>query len=111
MHFKTKANLKRHEVIDLLKEIKFECEKLEGVGKTKNKKINITCKNRKYLLEFYEQLKLNHSVYEVQLFKSDTITVILGWVPIPLPNETIQPSIEKDFGNVIKISEKNIKMA
>ena len=32
LRFKTKANLKRHEVIDLLKEMKFECEKLEGVG-------------------------------------------------------------------------------
>ena len=55
MQFKTKANLKRHEVINLLKEMKFECEKLEGVGEMKNKKIDITCKNRKYLLEVYEQ--------------------------------------------------------
>ena len=80
LHFKTKANLKRHEVIDLLKEMKFECEKLEGVGEMKHKKIDITCKNRKYLLELYEQLKSNDSVYEVQLYESDNVNVILGWV-------------------------------
>ena len=44
LHFKTKANKKQHEVIDLLNEIKFECEKLEGVVETKHKKIDITCK-------------------------------------------------------------------
>ena len=109
LHFKTKANLKRHEVIDLLKEMKFECEKLEGVGEMKHKKIDITCKNRKYLLELYEQLKSNDSVYEVQLYESDNVNVILGWVPIPLPNETIQQSIEEVFGKVIKISEKKYK--
>ena len=52
LHFKTKANLKRHEVIDLLKEKKFEREKF-GVAKMKNKKIDITCKNRKYLLKLH----------------------------------------------------------
>ena len=55
----------------------------------KNKKIDITCKNRKHLLKLYEQLKSNDSVYEVQLYESDIVNVILGWVPIPLPNETI----------------------
>ena len=81
--------------------MKFECEKLEGVGEMKHKKIDITRKNRKYLLELYEQLKSNDSVYEVQLYESDNVNVILGWVPIPLPNETIQQSIEKVFGKVI----------
>ena len=72
----------------------------------KNKKFNITCKNRKYLLELYEQLKLNDSVYEVQLFESDNVNVILGWVPILLPNETIQQSIEEVFKKDNKISKK-----
>ena len=91
--------------------MKFECEELEGVGEMKHKKIDITCKSRKYLLELYEQLKSNDSIYEVQLYESDNVNVILRWVPIPLPNETIQQSIEEVFGKVIKISEKNIKMA
>ena len=78
LHFKTKANLKRHEVIELLKEIKFECEKL-GVGEMKYKKIDITCKNRKYLLELYEQLKSNDSVYEVQLYESDNVRWLKIW--------------------------------
>ena len=34
LNFRTKANLKRHEVIDLLKEINFEPQKLEGVAET-----------------------------------------------------------------------------
>ena len=89
--------------------MKFECDKLEGVGEMKHKKIDITCKNRKILLELYEQLKSNDSVYEVQLYESDNVNVILGWVPISLPNETIQQSIEEVFGKVIKISEKKYK--
>ena len=109
LHFETKANLKRHEVIDLLKEIKFECEKLEGVGEMKNKKFDITCRNRKYLLELCEQWKSNDCVHEVQLYESDNVNVILGWIPIPLSNETIQLSIEEVFGKVIKISEKKYK--
>ena len=78
-------------MIDLLKELKFECEKYEGVGEMENKKIDITCKNKKYLLELCEQLKSNDNVYEVQLYESDNVNVILGWVPIPLLSETIQP--------------------
>ena len=76
------------------------------VGEMKNKKIDITCKNRKYLLELYEQLKSNDSVYKVQLYESDNINVILGLVPIPLPNKTIQQSIEEVFGKAIKSLEK-----
>ena len=109
LYFKTTANLKRHEVIDLRKEMKFECEKLEGVGEITNKKIDITCKNRKYLLELCEQLKSNDSVYEVQLYELDNANEILGWVPTPLLNKTIQQSIEKVFGKVIRISEKEFK--
>ena len=89
-------------MIDLLKEIKFECEKL-GVGEMKYKKIDISFKNRKYLLELYEKSKSNDSVYEVQLYESDNIDVILGWVPIPLRNEKIQQGIEEGFGKVIKM--------
>ena len=57
----------------------------------------------------YKQLKSNDSVYEVQLYELDNVKVILGWVPIPLPNETMKHSIEKVFGKVIKISEKKYK--
>ena len=77
LHFKTKADLQQHEVIDLLKEMKFECEKLEKIVEIKNKKIDITCKNRKYLLELYEQLKSNDNVYEVQLYEPDNVNAIL----------------------------------
>ena len=76
----------------------------------KNKKNDITCKTRKYLLELYEQFKSNDSVYKVQLYESDNANIILRWVPIPLPNETIQQSIDEIFEKVIKISEKSLKM-
>ena len=75
----------------------------------KNKKNDITCKTRKYLLELYEQFKSNDSVYKVQLYESDNVNIILRWVPIPLPNETIQQSIDEVFEKVIKISEKKFK--
>ena len=77
----------------------------------KNKKIDITCKTRKYLLELYEQLKSNDSVYEVQLYESDNVNVILGSVPIPFPNETTQQSIEEVLEKLLKFQRKNIKMA
>ena len=57
-------------------------------------------------MELYEQLKSNDSVCKIQLYESNNVNVILGWVLIPLPNETIQQSIEEVFGKVIKISKK-----
>ena len=74
----------------------------------KNKKIDITCKTRKYLLELYEQLKSNDSVYEVQLYESDNVNIILGWVPIPLPNEAIQQSIDEVFEKVFENFRKKV---
>ena len=82
--------------------MKFDCDELEGVGNVK-KRIDITCKTRKYVLELYKQLKSNDSIYEVQLYESDNVNVIFGWVSIPPPKEIIQQSIE---GNVIKLSDK-----
>jgi len=51
LFFKTKSNLRRHEVIDMLKELKFRFKKLEGVGEMKGQCINIICKTRKDILE------------------------------------------------------------
>ena len=35
-----------------MKEMKFESKKLEGLGEIKNKKIDIICKNKKYLWNY-----------------------------------------------------------
>ena len=48
LNFKTKANLKRREVIELLKEINFEPQKLVGVAEMKSRCIDITCKTRHF---------------------------------------------------------------
>ena len=42
LNFRTKTNLKGHEVIELLKEINFEPQKLEGVAEMKSRSIDIT---------------------------------------------------------------------
>ena len=110
LNFRTKANLKRHEVIELLKEINFEPQKLVGVAEMKSRSIDITCKTRQDTLQLYEKLKQIDFAYNIRLYESDNINVLLGWVPIPLSNEKIKRTIEENFGKVIKITEKSIKM-
>ena len=48
LNFRTKANLKRHEVIELLKEINFEPQKLVAVAEMKSRSIDITRKTRHF---------------------------------------------------------------
>ena len=109
LNFKTKANLKRHKAIELLKEINFEPQKLVVVAEMKSRSIDITCKTRQDTLQVYEKLRQIDFVYNIRLYKSDNITVLLGWVPIPLSNEKIKRTIEEIFGKVIKIMEKKYK--
>jgi len=44
--------------------------------------------------------------YNVRLYESDHINLLLGSIPIPLSNDSIQVCIEKVFGKVIKLFEK-----
>ena len=45
-NFKTKSNLKRHEIIEMLKHIEYPTDKLVGVAEMKGRSIDITCRTR-----------------------------------------------------------------
>ena len=46
LNFKTKANLRRVEILQMLSEISFKTKNLIGVAEMKNRSIDITCKTR-----------------------------------------------------------------
>ena len=75
----------------------------------KSRSIEITCRTRQDVLEIYEKLRKVDNVYHVRLYESDHINVFLGWVPIPLPIERIEQSIEATYEKVIKLIEKRHK--
>ena len=90
-------------------ELNFDSGKLIGMAEMRSRSVNITCKKRENILELYEILKKFDSVYNVRLYESEDVYVLLGWIPIPLPNDIIKKSIEEVFGKVIKIPEKRHK--
>ena len=106
LNLKTKSNLKRHEVIELLNELNFDRGKLIGVAEMRSRSIDITCKKREITLELYKIFKKCDSVYNIRLYQTEHVNVLLGWVPIPLSNDIIKKSIEEVFGKVIKVTEK-----
>ena len=109
LNFRTKANLKRHEVIQLLKETNFEPQELVDAAEMKSTSIDITCKTRQDTLQLYEKLRQIDFAYNIRLYESDNINVHLGWEPIFLSNEKIKRTIEEIFGKVMKITEKKYK--
>jgi len=46
---------------------------------------------------------------EPALYENDKTFVVLGWVPIPLPNEAIVKSVKQLFGPVLNIHNKKCK--
>ena len=96
---KTKPNLKRHEMIELINEQNFDSGKLIGVGEIRSRSIDITYKKRQNILELYEILKKCDSVYNVRLYEPEHVNALLGWVPIPLSNNIIKKSIEEALQN------------
>ena len=68
----------------------------------KNRSINITCKTRENVLELYAKLKDIEFVYNLWLYEPVNINILLGWVPIPMPNETTKQELEANFGAVLK---------
>ena len=40
------------------------------------------------------------------LYEAVNINILLGWVPIPMPNEAIKQELEANFGAVLKITDK-----
>ena len=94
LNFKTKANLKRHKVIELLKKFNFNPKKLVAMAEMRSRSIDITCKTRQDTLQLYEKLRQIDFVYHIRLYESDNITVLLGCLPILLLNEKIKRTLE-----------------
>ena len=105
-NFQTKDSIKRIKVLELLKSVSYPVAKLVGIADMKFRSINIICETRQYVLELEEKLKSVTSIYNLRLYESKNINVMLGWVPIPLTNEEIKLEIEKKVEKVVKVSAK-----
>ena len=90
LNFKTKANLRRVEALQMLLEINFKSENLIGIAEMKNRSIDIACKTRKNVLELHAILKDIEIIYNLVLCKAANINILLGWVPTSMPNEAIE---------------------
>ena len=55
LNFKTKANLKRREINELLKEINFGHQNFVGVAEMRSRSIDITYKTRQDTSQLYEK--------------------------------------------------------
>ena len=110
LNLKTKPNLKRHKVIDLLNELSFDSRKLIGGAGMRSRSIDSPCKKREITLKLYEILKKCDSVYKVRLYEPEHVNILLEWVPIPLSNDVIKKSIEEMLGKFIKITQKRLKV-
>ena len=102
LNFKTKSNLRQYEVVEFLQKMNFSKSKLISVGEMKGRSIDITCKTRHNVLELYELLKEVDFIYNLNLYETENINVLVGWVPIPMANEVIQKNIEMNYGKVLR---------
>ena len=109
LNFQTKDNIKKIEVLELLKSISYPVTKLVSIADMKSRSIDITCKTKEYVLELEEKLKSVTSICKLRLYESENINIILGWVPISLTNEEIKLAIEKKVGKVVRVSAKKHK--
>ena len=109
LNFKTKSNLKRLEIIEILKHIEYPTDKLVGVAEMKSRSIDITCRTRENVLELYLKLKRIDYVYNLSLYETENVQVLIGWVSIPLPNERTKNHIQTNFGKIVTITQKHHK--
>jgi len=109
LNFKIKSNLRRNEIIDLLKSMNFVKSKLIGIEEMKGQSIDTTCKNRESDLELFEMLRKVDSSYNLALYVTENVNIRIGWVPIPMTNETIRKHIESHYGKVVNIFDKQHK--
>ena len=98
--------MKRFEVLEMLKELKYSLSKLVGLAEMKSRSIDITCKKRDYVLELAEKLKDVISIYNLRLYETENINVIVGWVPIPMTNDDVHKELENIVGKVVKVTAK-----
>ena len=87
-------NLKRHEIIEMLKHIEYPTDKLIRVAEMKGRSIDITCRTRENFLELYLKLKRIDYVYNLRLYETENVQVLIRWVPTPMPNGRIKNHIQ-----------------
>ena len=68
--------------------------------------VNVMCKTREDVLELCAKLKHMDTIYNLRLCETQNINVLIGWVPIPIINQSIQNFIKHNYGKVIKIADK-----
>ena len=88
----------------MLKHIEYSTNKLVGVAEMKGRSIDITCRTRKNVLELYLKLKKIDYVYNFSLYETEDVQVLIGWVPIPMPNERIKNHIQTNFRKIVTIT-------
>ena len=106
LNFKTKSDLKRHEIVELLEDMKFPTSKIIGSADMKGRSVDAKCKIRENVLELFEKLKHIDTIYNLRLYETSNINILIGWVPIPMANETIQNFIGQNYEKAIKIADK-----
>ena len=72
----------------------------------RNRSIDKTCKTMENVLELYSKLKDIEFIYNLALYEAVNINILLGWVPIPMPNEATKQELEANFGAILKITDK-----
>ena len=72
----------------------FSKSKLVGNGEMKGRSTDITCKTREHVLELYELFKEVDFIYNLSLYKTENIIVLVGWVSIPMTKEVIRKTLK-----------------
>ena len=109
LNFKSTTKIKRIEALKMMSDIGFSKSKITGVAEMKGHSIDVTCNTRKDVLELFKELKKVNTVFNIHLYQSQFVTVVLGWVPIPMTNNLIKKEIEKQYGEVLDIQCKKYK--
>ena len=47
--------------------------------------------------------------YNLSLYETENVQVLIGWVPIPMLSEKIKNQIQTNFGKIVTITEKHHK--
>ena len=109
LNFRHKQIMKRQEAITFPKQLQYAILKLTGVAQMKAGTIDVTCKTRKDVWELREKLQKMDAVAFVKLYEQDNVNVVVGWVPIPMPNERIKSVFQNAFGPVIKVLQRKCR--
>ena len=90
----------------MLKQIDHSVSKPVGVAEVKCQSIDVKCRTRETVLKLYLTLKRIDYIYNLSLYETENIHLLIDWVPISIPNETIKNYIQTNHKKVIAITKK-----